>query len=106
MFQLHFSCCVDEVAARHYNADSIIHYGRSCLSRPPSMPVLFVFGQHPLDLADCVEQFTVLFPNKDSNVIVMYDTVYAYACGKYIYSTTKETHQSLLGAIMEIRIKK
>ena len=25
---------------------------------------------------------------------------------KYIYSTTKETHQSLLGPIMEIRIKK
>ena len=49
------------------------------------MPVLFVFGQHPLDVADCVEQFTVLFPNKDSNVIIMYDTVYAYACGKYVY---------------------
>lgn len=26
------SCCVDEVAAEHVNADLIIHYGRSCLS--------------------------------------------------------------------------
>lgn len=26
------SCCVDEVAAEHVNADLIVHYGRSCLS--------------------------------------------------------------------------
>lgn len=26
------SCCVDEVAAEHVNADFIVHYGRSCLS--------------------------------------------------------------------------
>ena len=27
------SCCVDEVAANHANADLIVHYGRTCLSR-------------------------------------------------------------------------
>lgn len=26
------SCCVDEVAAQHVNADAIIHYGEACLS--------------------------------------------------------------------------
>jgi diphthamide biosynthesis protein 2 len=26
------SCCVDEVAASHADADLVIHYGRSCLS--------------------------------------------------------------------------
>lgn len=26
------SCCVDEVAAQHADADAIIHFGRSCLS--------------------------------------------------------------------------
>lgn len=26
------SCCVDEVAAEHVDADLIVHYGRSCLS--------------------------------------------------------------------------
>jgi diphthamide biosynthesis enzyme Dph1/Dph2-like protein len=26
------SCCVDEVAAEHINADVIVHYGRACLS--------------------------------------------------------------------------
>lgn len=27
------SCCVDEVAAQHYNADVMVHYGDACLSR-------------------------------------------------------------------------
>ena len=48
------------------------------------MPVLFVFGQFPLDIHDCVEQFSVLFPDEDSKVIIMYDTVYTYACSKYL----------------------
>jgi len=26
------SCCVDEIAAEHADADCIIHYGRACLS--------------------------------------------------------------------------
>jgi diphthamide biosynthesis enzyme Dph1/Dph2-like protein len=26
------SCCVDEVAAEHINADVVIHYGRACIS--------------------------------------------------------------------------
>jgi len=26
------SCCVDEVAASHIEADGIIHFGRACLS--------------------------------------------------------------------------
>lgn len=77
-----YSCCVDEVAAQHYNADAIIHYGRSCLSQPVKMPVLFVYGRQPLDIADCAHSFALLFPDESSNIIIMYDTVYAYACGK------------------------
>lgn len=26
------SCCVDEVAAQHVDADLIVHYGHTCLS--------------------------------------------------------------------------
>lgn len=39
------SCCVDEVAAAHGNADLIIHYGHACLSAPASTAVLYVFGR-------------------------------------------------------------
>lgn len=26
------SCCVDEVAAQHVDADFVVHYGHTCLS--------------------------------------------------------------------------
>jgi diphthamide biosynthesis protein 2 len=32
------SCCVDEIAAEHVNADVVVHYGRACLS--PYMSLL------------------------------------------------------------------
>lgn len=45
------SCCVDEVAAEHVNADLVIHYGRSCLSpwvvKTVAFPdVLYLFLAH------------------------------------------------------------
>jgi diphthamide biosynthesis enzyme Dph1/Dph2-like protein len=27
------SCCVDEVAAQHVDADAVVHYGRACMSK-------------------------------------------------------------------------
>lgn len=89
------SCCVDEVAAQHYNADAIIHYGRSCLSQPVKMPVLFVYGRQPLDIADCAHSFALLFPDESSNIIIMYDTVYAYACAD-IHSILKDKYKNLI----------
>lgn len=46
------------------------------------MPVLFVYGRLPFDSDDCCEKFTILYPDPDSRVILMYDTVYEYACGE------------------------
>uniref|UniRef100_A0A182NVE3 2-(3-amino-3-carboxypropyl)histidine synthase subunit 2 n=1 Tax=Anopheles dirus TaxID=7168 RepID=A0A182NVE3_9DIPT len=45
------SCCVDEVAASHANADGIVHFGHACLSKVARVPVLYVFFQHALDEA-------------------------------------------------------
>ncbi|CAD7963603.1 unnamed protein product [Amoebophrya sp. A120] len=36
------ACCVDEVSAKHYNCDRIVHFGKTCLSLPQSIPTLFV----------------------------------------------------------------
>lgn len=36
------TCCVDEVAAEHVNADVVVHYGRSCLSPTARLPVIYV----------------------------------------------------------------
>lgn len=32
ILRLAFSCCVDEVAAQHVDADFVVHYGHTCLS--------------------------------------------------------------------------
>ncbi len=69
------SCCVDEVAAQHVEADLIIHYGRACLSqlsprisrvvflnrmdtpriRTSRLPVLYVFGRKEIDVETVVD---------------------------------------------------
>ncbi|KAI9485458.1 MAG: diphthamide biosynthesis protein 2, partial [Benjaminiella poitrasii] len=73
------SCCVDEVAAEHVSADLIIHYGRSCLSPSSRSPVLYVFGQQPLDIPHIQTEFEDLFPDRSQPVIIMCDVEYSYA---------------------------
>ena len=43
------SCCIDEVAASHYNADLIIHFGQSCLANTGKTPVLYIFGNEGIE---------------------------------------------------------
>ncbi|KAL3803130.1 hypothetical protein HJC23_003405 [Cyclotella cryptica] len=39
------SCCPDEVAAQHLNADVLVHYGYACLSNfSEKIPVVYAFG--------------------------------------------------------------
>ncbi|KAF1794640.1 Diphthamide synthesis DPH1/DPH2 [Phytophthora cactorum] len=52
------SCCVDEVAAQHLVADCIVHYGRTCLSATTKIPVIYVFGNAPIEVTDCVQQLS------------------------------------------------
>ncbi|XP_077981448.1 2-(3-amino-3-carboxypropyl)histidine synthase subunit 2-like [Glandiceps talaboti] len=89
------SCCVDEVAAQHVSADCIIHYGKSCLSPTRRLPVLYVFGQQDIDVEHCFSTFQQLFPDKDSDIVLMYDFVYAHAIDlladkiKHLYPNVK-----------------
>ncbi|CAE1242246.1 DPH2 [Acanthosepion pharaonis] len=76
------SCCVDEVAAQHYNADSIIHFGYACLNPTKRLPVFFIFDEQALDVADCCDKFYNCFPDHESNVIIYYDVRYSYAIGE------------------------
>ncbi|KAH3697607.1 2-(3-amino-3-carboxypropyl)histidine synthase subunit 2-like [Dreissena polymorpha] len=89
------SCCVDEVAAQHYNADCLVHYGRSCLSVPARIATQFVFGRLPLDLDDLADKVTVLFPSADANVILVYDSVFQYACDDIVKKLPQYTGISL-----------
>ncbi|PRP89720.1 hypothetical protein PROFUN_00062 [Planoprotostelium fungivorum] len=74
------SCCVDEVAGGHLNAQLIVHYGRSCLSRTSRIPVYYVFGRASIDTEDITQQMRDRF--SDDNVTVFYDLLYEYAVEK------------------------
>ncbi|KAJ2486781.1 Diphthamide biosynthesis protein 2 [Coemansia sp. RSA 2050] len=71
------SCCVDEVAADHYAADLVVHYGRTCLSLSSRIPVYYVFGRDPLDLGHCAELVAGSLGGR--HVLVLSDVPYAYA---------------------------
>ena len=47
------SCCVDEVAAAHHNADCIVHFGRACMSPVARLPARFVFHKVEIDADAC-----------------------------------------------------
>ena len=42
-------CCVDEVAAEHIGADSIIHFGPACLTPTLRLPTLYIFTVRSLE---------------------------------------------------------
>ncbi|KJA16045.1 hypothetical protein HYPSUDRAFT_71650 [Hypholoma sublateritium FD-334 SS-4] len=48
------SCCVDEVAAQHANADALVHYGHACMTLTSRLPVIYVFGRKEIDVPHCV----------------------------------------------------
>ncbi|KAJ3129087.1 Diphthamide biosynthesis protein 2 [Nowakowskiella sp. JEL0407] len=73
------SCCVDEVAAEHVNADFIVHYGRACLSPTVRVPKQYVFGNQKVDEEHCCDSFTSVFgDDKDQPVVLMADVLFDY----------------------------
>ncbi|CAN9084757.1 unnamed protein product [Alternaria alternata] len=72
------ACCVDEVAAEHVDADVVVHYGRSCLSPPSRLPVVYVFTERPLDLDPVVATFKETYPDKEAKIILMADIPYSH----------------------------
>ncbi|KAH8813721.1 putative diphthamide synthesis protein-domain-containing protein [Flagelloscypha sp. PMI_526] len=69
------SCCVDEVAAQHVDADAMIHYGHACLSQQSRLPVIYVFPKQDLDIEDCET-------GKTGNVTLKCDVSFAHVIGK------------------------
>ncbi|KAL2863785.1 uncharacterized protein BJX67DRAFT_374271 [Aspergillus lucknowensis] len=71
------TCCVDEVAAEHVNADVVVHYGRSCLSPTARLPVIYVFTRKPLALDSLVKAFKETYPDLSTKVILAADVTYS-----------------------------
>ncbi|EXJ96092.1 diphthamide biosynthesis protein 2 [Capronia coronata CBS 617.96] len=71
------SCCVDEIAAEHVEADAVVHYGRACLSPTARLPVLHIFTTMELDHEAVVKSFRESFPDLDAKVVLTADVPYS-----------------------------
>lgn len=71
------SCCVDEIASEHVNADVVVHYGRSCLSPTARLPVIYVFTDQPLEFDSVIKAFLETYLKRDIKVILMADIPYS-----------------------------
>ncbi|TKA52166.1 hypothetical protein B0A53_05010 [Rhodotorula sp. CCFEE 5036] len=77
------SCCVDEVAAQHVDADFVVHYGHTCLSPTARLPVLYVLTKREIDLEHAASSIAStsrasLDEEPPKAVIVLYDVAYAH----------------------------
>lgn len=90
------SCCVDEIAAEHADADVVVHYGRSCLSPTSRLPVIHVFTKHQLDRHHAIEAFRKDFPDKQSKVVVMADVTYQDHVPELVSRLREQGYEQLL----------
>ncbi|EIM84817.1 diphthamide biosynthesis protein [Stereum hirsutum FP-91666 SS1] len=91
------SCCADEVAAQHVDADAIVHFGHACMSKTYRIPVLYVFGKKKIDVQDCahklVESLRSSCSSSDigpSSIILRHDVAYTHAAAN-VLQTLQET---------------
>ncbi|KAL1943663.1 hypothetical protein VTO73DRAFT_4108 [Trametes versicolor] len=82
------SCCVDEVAAQHVDADALVHYGHACMSQPSRLPVIYVLGRKPVDPSHCADSFSEtlksLQTSEKSTILLRYDVAYAHKADEVI----------------------
>lgn len=70
------ACCVDEIAAEHVDAEVVVHYGRSCLSPPARLPVVYVYTIRPLSIHDTVRTFKSIYSDPSQSIVLMADLPY------------------------------
>ncbi|KAJ6634959.1 2-(3-amino-3-carboxypropyl)histidine synthase subunit 2 [Pseudolycoriella hygida] len=73
------SCCIDEVAAAHIDADAIIHFGHACLSRVSRLPVFYVFPNLSIDPELLLNEINELQLLPSTHLLVFYDVGYYYS---------------------------
>lgn len=75
-------CCVDEVAAEHIGADSIIHFGPACLTPTLRLPTLYIFTVRSLEIKRFQEALESKFSTND-HIAIVYDIPYDEAFKDY-----------------------
>ncbi|KIY69086.1 diphthamide biosynthesis protein [Cylindrobasidium torrendii FP15055 ss-10] len=87
------SCCVDEVAAEHVNANAMVHYGHACMSQTYRLPVMYVFGRKPLDVDACIASVTRTLPPDIKDLTLRLDVAYSHLAGSI--TTKLKAHLSV-----------
>lgn len=77
------SCCVDEIAANHINADAIIHFGHACLNPTARLPVFHILPKKQFNIENFVNQFKSFFHNLYEKILLFYDVSHAHVIGRY-----------------------
>jgi len=92
------SCCVDEIAAQHINADGIIHFGHACLNPTIRLPVLYILPKKEFDTTKLSNEFKRVFSDCSKKILFFYDVACAHKIGKCLkyYKRKKENHSKLI----------
>lgn len=73
------SCCVDEIAAAHVEAEGLIHFGNACQSKASRLPVLYIFPNFDFDVELFLNSISNLKLENDSQRLIIYfDAGYQY----------------------------
>ncbi|KAL4769460.1 hypothetical protein BDW60DRAFT_218870 [Aspergillus nidulans var. acristatus] len=94
------TCCVDEVAAEHVDADVVVHYGRSCLSPTARLPVIYVFTHKELPLDPVVKAFKETYPDRETKVILAADVTYSDHIPEVYSRLVQEGYSSLFATAL------
>jgi diphthamide biosynthesis protein 2 len=73
------SCCPDEVAALHLQADVMVHYGHACLSPTGTLPVIYSFGRLEMDVSTAVNCICKEQNSLPQKFLVLYEVGYQHA---------------------------
>ena len=66
------SCCIDEIAAQHVDAQLIVHYGHACMSFIKSIDVFYVFPKEKLNFSVFLNHLKSI----NSKILLFWDVKY------------------------------
>ena len=92
------SCCVDEIAAEHVDADVVVHYGRACLSPTARLPVIHVFTRQELSFEHLLQAFRQTHPERDKKIILTADVTYHHYVPRVYEALRHEGYTNLFCA--------
>jgi diphthamide biosynthesis protein 2 len=82
------SCCPDEVAALHLQADVLVHYGHACLSPTGTLPVIYSFGMLEMHVPNAVQSIVTQQqkeeePSLPQKFLLLYQVGYYHAMAEF-----------------------